>query len=366
VALAKLGFADVLLLDKSNYPRVKACGSGLSPLALAMLERLDLTGRFKNHAVIRALQAKGPGGTTTRIQAGGGAWVIPRSEFDHGLAQAAAEQGASFRPNTKVVGLLRDPQGHIRGVRTSDQEIEADLVVCADGGASRFSIDPTPRTTILTIMGWWAGTRLPSDEAVMIWDRRLDGYYAWSFPEPGGLVNIGLTIPKAAPEARRLRGLFGEILDEHFARDLKGAEQRGKWIGLPAVVTKRVGPIAESRALWVGEAARLVMPGTVEGIGFALESGIRAASFAAGHFDLGTGFSRLALEKYRRATARAVVPKFWAGAAFVQLMRSSKALSLLRKVMTGRVQRAMGNVVAKLVGDDLGKSPGEGNIPKGD
>lgn len=352
--LCRLGLRDVHLLDKSTYPRIKACGSGLSPLALEMLGHLELTDRFKTHAEIRALQAKGPGGTMNRLQSGTGAWVVPRSEFDHTLALSAAEKGAQFRPGTKVHSLLRDPQGRIRGVKTEQGEVEADLVVCADGGASKFSIDPSPRSTIVTIMGWWAGTTLPSDEAVMVWDRRLEGYYAWSFPEPGGVVNIGLTLPKTSPRANQLRELFQEILDDHFARELKGSEQRGKWIGLPAVVTGRIGPIAEPRGLWIGEAARLVMPATVEGIGFALESGIRAAGFVARRFEADPGFSASAVREYRRSTARRVLPKFWAGAAFVKLVQSPGVLSLAQRLWTGGLKKMMGNAVARMVGDDLG------------
>jgi menaquinone-9 beta-reductase len=357
IAFAKLGMKDIRLLDKSSYPRGKACGSGLSPLAIEMLGRLDVTGRFAKRAEIRALQAKGPGGSTTRLQAGGGAWVVPRSRLDHGLALAAEEGGARFEPGTKVVSLLRDPRGRICGVRTECGEIEADLVVCADGGVSRFSPDRSRRSTIVTIMGWWAGTTLPSDEAVMVWDRRLEGYYAWSFPEPGGLVNIGLTLPSWSPRAHDLRELFQEILDEHFAGDLRGAELCGKWIGLPAVVTGRVGPIAESNGLWIGEAARLVMPGTVEGIGFALESGICAARFVERHFQAGSGFSRPAVLGYRLSTARRVLPKFWAGALFVKLVQSPRVLSLAQRLWTGSLQKVIGNTVARLVGDDLRSTP---------
>ena len=101
----------------------------------------------------------------------------------------------------------------------------------------------------------------------MVWDRRLAGYYAWMFPEPGDVVNIGLTIPEHAPEGARLKELFQELLDEHWGLGLRDAEAVGKWMGHPAVITHRIGPVAEAHALWIGEAARLVSPGTVEGIG---------------------------------------------------------------------------------------------------
>ena len=73
LALRQLGAADVLVLDKSVYPRVKVCGSGLSPLALAVLDQLRLRDRFRaRHAVIAGLWARGPDGGEVRFSAKSG------------------------------------------------------------------------------------------------------------------------------------------------------------------------------------------------------------------------------------------------------------------------------------------------------
>ena len=361
LALSKLNFGEVLLLDKSRYPRVKVCGSGLSPLALKMLDTLELKERFKdNHAPLAALEAKGPGGTIIRLQAGEGAWVVPRVELDHTLAQAAEQHGTTFQPETKATALLRDREGKVCGVKTSQGELEADLVVCADGAPSRFSQDSSPKRGIRTLMGWWTDTDLPRDTAVMVWDERLEGYYAWAFPEPGGVVNIGITIPEEAPHASRLKELFESILDQHFRDRMQRAEQRGKWMGHPAVVATRIGPMAESKALWAGEAARLVMPGTVEGIGFAMQNGIDAATFSARHFEWGSGFSKLAAEGYRMRASAKVLPKFWAGQAFVRLMDSPLARQAFSRIMNERVRKVVENGAAMLVGEDIGAAPKSG------
>lgn len=350
LALARTGSAHVTLVDQSSYPRVKACGSGLSPLALGVLRELRLLDSLPEHASIAGLEAKGPGGRTLVLAAGEGAWVVPRVDFDHALALAANAAGASFRPETRVLELLRNGRD-VAGVRTTTGAIEADLVVCADGAHSRFSRDPSPRPTVRTIVGWWAGTQLPRDRAVMIWDRRLDGYYAWAFPEPNDVVNIGLCIPATAPRASQLRPLFREILDEHFADRMRGAEARGKWIGHPAVISRSIGPIAERRALWIGEAARLVMPGTLEGIGFALQNGVAAARLVAAELSAADGLSTAARARYRRATALGVLPKFWIGDAFARMMRSPLARTTAARIMNDRVRSALENAAARVVGD---------------
>jgi flavin-dependent dehydrogenase len=261
----------------------------------------------------------------------------------------AVRYGATFREGTKVTELVRDAGGDVRGVLTSTGPIEADLVVCANGSPSRFSTDGTPVNGIRTIMGWWSGAALRRDEGVMIWDRRLAGYYAWAFPEPHGVVNIGLTIPEHAPGTEHLKALFEQILAEHFGAALASAQPIGKWMGHPATVTTRVGEIAESHAMWIGEAARLVSPGTVEGISFAMESGMLAADAIAHGFDLEHGFTRAQRAMLRTKLVARMLPKFWAGEAFVRLMRSSRARELSSKLLSPQwfAQKA-----ARIVGDE--------------
>jgi flavin-dependent dehydrogenase len=325
--LARTGAFEVQMLDKSQYPRVKVCGSGLSPSSLALLARLGLADQFAPRAAhMSKLLARGPDGGEVLVDGGHSAWVVPRLEFDYGLVRAAVDAGATMRESIKVTELLRDADGDVRGVRTDAGDIEADIVVCATGSPSRLSTDDSDAYAIRTIMGWWRGTSMPQDQGIMSWDRRLEGYYAWAFPEPDGVTNIGITIPENAAPAGRLKPLFDEILDDQFGDILRGAERVGKWMGHPAVVTTRVSDrIAEPRALWIGEAARFVSPGTVEGISFAMESGILAADTIAHHFDPARGLSRTGRTLYRVRVAAHMLPKFWAGEGLVKLMRSDRA-----------------------------------------
>ncbi len=349
--LSRGGRFEVLVVDKSVYPRVKVCGSGLSPHALQMLDHLGLRDRFApRHCAIEKMTIRGPDGGELEFDAGIEAWVVPRVELDHGIVQAAVAAGAQFSEDTKVLSLLRDAAGMVVGIQTEDKQLEADFVVCADGSPSRFSLDKRPKTTIHTLMGWWRGTPWGDHSAQMVWDRRLAGYYAWRFPEPGGVVNIGLTIPEHAPEGERLKELFQALLDEYWGEGLRDAEQLGKWMGHPAVISRSVGKVAEPRALWVGEAARLVSPGTVEGISYALESGITAAHFIAEHFDPHAGLSRLACAGYRARTAANVLPRFWAGAAAVRAARSPRARAIAEHAVHGRSGRWINSMAQAVFG----------------
>jgi menaquinone-9 beta-reductase len=337
LVLARSRRAEVVLLDKSSYPRLKVCGSGLSPHALVIVERLGLRGAIAPHHVpMRGITARGPGGTDIHMRGAKGAWVVPRLVLDQTIVSAAQAAGAMLHEDTKATALVRDAAGGVCGVDTTRGVFEADLVVCANGSPSRFEVDQAPRRGIRTLMGWWKGVQLPApDEGVMIWDERLDGYYAWAFPEPDGVVNIGLTVPDEGRHAGRLKPLFQELLDEHFGEALRGAERVGKLMGHPATVTTRVGPIVERHALWCGEAARLVMPGSVEGIGFAMESGAAAAGLLE-RLDPTTGLRWPQRARYRAYVATRMVPKFWAGEAFVRFMRSPAARRMATRMASPR------------------------------
>lgn len=327
LTLARSGAAEVLLLDKSSYPRIKVCGSGVSPTGIKALEKLDMLHHFDDvRCDISSMKFIGPEKREKVVASGAkGAWVIPRVELDNGIAREAERAGARFEEGVKVTGVLRDNRGEICGLSTNDGEIEADFVVFATGSPSRFERDKSPKTGIRTIMGWWTGAGHGEGKASMIWDRRLDGYYAWAFPEPGGVFNVGITIPDEAPDARRLKALFQDVLDEYYGLELSEAQRVRKWMGHPAVVTTKIGDVAEPRGFWIGEAARLVCPGTVEGIAFAMLSGIAAAETFQRHFEPSRGVSRLGMASYKQHLARTMLPMFWVGEAAVKLMRSAGA-----------------------------------------
>ncbi|MEM6994187.1 MAG: NAD(P)/FAD-dependent oxidoreductase [Myxococcota bacterium] len=325
LALARSTRSEIVMVDKSQYPRRKVCGSGLSPVGLKVLDGLGLIDELTPHHVhLRNLRAVGPDGGDVMLQGAKGAWVVPRVILDHTIVRAAVNEGVELREDTKVVDVVRDAAGNARGVKTKDGEIEADFVIFANGSPSRFEQDTAPRYGIRTIMGWWKA-RLPDDGGMMVWDRRLDGYYAWAFPEPDGITNIGLTIREDLPEAKRLKDLFNELLEDHFSMLTRHGDQVGKWMGHPATVTTRVGPITESHALYIGEAARLVCPATVEGIAFAMKSGVLAADVLAKHQRATGSLSRFAQHRYRLNVARAMLPSFIAAETFYRFIRNDTA-----------------------------------------
>src|SRR4051812_29700769 len=144
--LAQAG-VNVVALEKSQFPREKVCGDGLTPRAVKQLIAMGIDtapeqGWIRNHG-LRIL------GGGMRIEV---PWpdlqtfpsyglVRPRQDFDEVLARAAQKAGAQLHENTTVTEPIRNERtGRVEGVRTRDgQTYRAPLVLVADGNSSRFS-----------------------------------------------------------------------------------------------------------------------------------------------------------------------------------------------------------------------------------
>lgn len=282
--LARQGRHEVILLDRDNFPRTKTCGSGLSPGCLTVLGELGLTDVMHRRAYpIRGARFAGPSGREATLSGSReGTWIVSRAWFDAELAWAAERAGARFEQGFKAIQPLRDPSGRYRGISDGKREIEADLVLFADGAHSRFSEDKREKRQIATIMGWWRGVEFLPNHVEMWFAPRVAPWYGWLFPEGEDRVNIGICYD---PEDRAdPKQILAEVIERHVGRRMRGAEQVAcecstvvKYRGAPIVYTDDVGPVAAPGALWIGESARLTNAATGEGIFHAMKSAQIAA-----------------------------------------------------------------------------------------
>ena len=121
--LAQAGL-DVLLLEKTEFPREKVCGDGLTPRAVKQLIDLGLDISEENGWIRnKGLRIVG-GGHTIEIP-----WpqlstypdfglVRTRKDFDQALAEHAVKAGAHLVQGANVQGPIVDERtGRITGVR---------------------------------------------------------------------------------------------------------------------------------------------------------------------------------------------------------------------------------------------------------
>jgi geranylgeranyl reductase family protein len=291
--LAKAGF-NVILCDKSTFPRDKACGDGLIPDALAALRTIGLETEVRAEACDSGkLTVLSPSGIAVRFAAP--LQVVPRLTFDHILFRGAIDAGARFQhvsvdapilEGDRVVGVTATgANGHRDRI-----ELRAPLTVLATGGAGAVlgKFDPSARVSPSGIaVRTYARRRAGADtqDLFIALERDLLPGYAWAFPTKSGLWNIGVGVLSDRSYSSSKVNLR-ERLDELLA----GAGVLGARLGpMQAEQPYRGAPLRTGLAgsslgrpglAIVGEAGGTTYAVSGEGIGKAMESSLLMAELA--------------------------------------------------------------------------------------
>jgi geranylgeranyl reductase family protein len=281
---ARRAGAGVLLLDRSDFPRDKACGDGIVGHALDVLAELGVPDVTVGFSPVPALRLVAPGGPEVARPLPRVAYTIPRTVFDARLVEAAVAAGVELRRHT-VRGFTETDDGVL-----VDGRWHARAVVAADGAGSvlrrALGHRPNPdRHLALAIRGYAPAGAGPVEQRIVTSGPRWPAY-AWSFPigwtgpadarVPGGR-NVGYgEVLRAQPLTRTglLDGL-ASLLPEVDPATVTGLRAHH----LP-LSTHRPAP-GGGRVLLAGDALSLVNPFTGEGIFYALVSGSLAGAVAA-------------------------------------------------------------------------------------
>jgi geranylgeranyl reductase family protein len=309
--LARAGL-DVLLLEKTAFPREKVCGDGLTPRAVRALVGMGITlderdGWLPN----RGLRIIG-GGVRLELpwpelaSYPGYGLVRNRLGFDETLARTAQKAGVRLIEGMNVTGpVLDDRTGRITGVVARETAAGADgqgaqgqgaerayrarLVIAADGNSSRLSVamglrKREDRPLGVAVRTYYSSPRHDDDYLeswLELWDgdKLLPGY-GWIFGMGDGTSNVGLGLLNTSAAFRNTdyRGLLQRWLagmpqswgytEENRTQPIRGA-------ALPMGFNRT--PHYTRGLLLAGDAGGMVNPFNGEGIAYAMESGEIAA-----------------------------------------------------------------------------------------
>jgi geranylgeranyl reductase family protein len=334
--LARAGL-DVLMLEKSTFPREKVCGDGLTPRAVKQLVGMGITlgpedGWFPNKG-IRII------GGGVRIELDwpelssypGFGLVRTRRGFDEIVARAAQRAGARLAEGVTVTGpVIDDETGRIVGVTADGRTYQARLVVAADGNSSRLSLamglrKRDDRPLGVAIRTYYTSPR-HDDDYLETWLDLWDGSallpgYGWIFGVGDGTSNVGLGLLNTSASfghidyrAMLRRWLASMPAEWGFAEENRVAPVRGA--ALPMGFNRT--PHYTNGLLLVGDAGGMVNPFNGEGISCAMESGEIAAQVivqALARPDRAS--AELALQGYPRALKDAYGGYYTLGRKFV-------------------------------------------------
>ena len=359
--LARSGL-DVLLLEKSVFPREKVCGDGITPRGVKQLIDLGIDTREEAGWLHnRGLRVVG-GGVTIELDwpdlAGFPPYgvVRPRNDFDDLLARTAQQAGAKLVEQTTVTGALTDDRtGRVIGVEaTTGPEREpvvyrAPLVLGCDGVSARLALSVgiqkrDDRPMGVAVRRYYHSPRSKDDyleSHLELWDRsdpadpKLLPAYGCRFGLGDGTVNVGLGIlstSKAYGQTnyrKLLLSWLGGTPEEWGFRE-ENAVGRIGGAALPMGFNRT--PHYRDGLLLVGDAGGMVNPFNGEGIAYAMQSARLAAECAVHALARPEGVSReKALSRYPLALREAFGGYFRMGNIFTKLIGNPTVMGLATK-----------------------------------
>ncbi|HJP78642.1 MAG TPA: geranylgeranyl reductase family protein [Pseudonocardiaceae bacterium] len=356
--LARCGL-DVLLLEKSTFPREKVCGDGLTPRGVKQLIDLGVDTReeagWLHNRGLRVITAHHNLELDWPSLANYPPYglVRPRQDFDEMLARTAQRAGARLLEETNVNGAITDERtGRVVGVTAKvgkDREpvsYRAPLVLACDGVSARLALSVgiekrDDRPMGVAVRRYYTSPRTKDDyleSHLQLWDRSdpqrpvlLPGY-GWIFGMGDGTVNVGLGILSTSKaygttdyRALMRQWVGGLPAEYEFSEDTATGKIGGA--ALPMGFNRT--PHYRDGLLLVGDAGGTVNPFNGEGIGFAMESAKLAAQYVVQALARPEGAAReRALAGYPAAMKQALGSYYTLGNTFSKLIANPTIMRL--------------------------------------
>jgi menaquinone-9 beta-reductase len=293
--LAKSGL-DVLLLDKSEFPRDKTCGDALLPRAIEVLKEMDVLAEVESLAQkISEMEFNDPQGKKFEISAKTKAGyanyllVIPRLKFDDILRRKATEAGAVFASGCQVLGTEQSVDRVVVNAQVGQtpKRFLAKVVLIATGAnigllRSTGLLKPNAKEPMLAVRAYFENVSGLGDKIQVYFDDDVLPGYGWIFPISKSSANIGIGLKELRSNDAEdsLRSTLGRFLERPDVKKmLAGANQVGPTKSYPLRADFATASIVSGRVIAIGEAAGMVNPLTGDGIDLAMDSGRIAALF---------------------------------------------------------------------------------------
>jgi geranylgeranyl reductase family protein len=348
---------DVLQLEKTQFPREKVCGDGMTPRSVKQLIKMgvdiDGPGWLRN----RGLRVIG-GGIRMELD-----WpelatypefglTRTRLDFDELLSARAVKAGVRLRTNTNVTGPVTDRAGRVVGVAATDPdkkpvEYRAPLVLACDGVSGRFPLamgiaKREDRPIGVAVRRYYQSPVRTHDDYLESWLELRDGRtgaetllpgYGWIFGLGDGRVNVGLGVLNSSTSfgqanyRQMLTDWLASTPDEWQLNDERFADGPIRGAALP-MGFNRV-PHYSRGVMLVGDSGGMVNPFNGEGIAYAMESGELAAEIAVDALSRRPGPAReRALQYYPRELKARYGGYYRLGGWFVKLIGNPQVMRL--------------------------------------
>ena len=360
--LARAGL-DVLLLEKTTFPREKVCGDGLTPRGVKQLIDLGVDTREEAGWLHnKGLRVVG-GGVTLEL-----AWptlanfpdfgaVRPRQDFDELLVRHAEKLGARLHEDTTITEAITDGRtGRVVGVtgtagKGKDKRpvsYRAPLTLACDGVSARLALSlgmgkREDRPMGVAVRRYYNSPRTHDDHLeshLELWDRsdpanpKLLPGYGWIFGMGDGTVNVGLGILNTSDAFGKVD--YADLLKQWLKNTPEEWQFRDEFQTIP--IRGAALPMGFNRQphytrglMLLGDAGGMVNPFNGEGIPYAMESGAFAAEVAAQALHRQPNQRERALSAYPKALKQEYGGYYTLGRIFVKLIGNPEVMRLCTK-----------------------------------
>jgi geranylgeranyl reductase family protein len=309
-----------ILIEGQSFGRDKLCAGGVSPWVIRRLEVPDsLIERTIEQVQVVAGSKKIPVIPWPTDMA---YRMVMRKEFDRFLVRKAKEAGSKAKDRTMVYSVLRDAEKRICGVRSSEGDLRARLVIGCDGASSVVA-----RTSGLWEK-WWSRRRMKrgwrdhqafcletqmrldskeienriGNTMTLLFEKSFPGYY-WIFPKRS-VLTVGALSFSSSMGAEELKECLNRIIRNNavasdFLRGAKMAALRGAYLPIRGPLC----PSFDNGVMVAGDSASQVGVVWGEGIYFAVRAGIAAgetAIQAIRNDDVSVNFLKAYEERWKR------------------------------------------------------------------
>ncbi len=343
---------DVVIIERTLFPRNKTCGDALTPRAVKQLHDMGLADALlpchrcdglRMTVGDRRIEMPWP----THAAYPGYGHVVRRQALDAIVVDHAVAKGAALMEGAEAIAPIVE-RGFVRGAVVRDtgtdeaREVRAQYVVVADGANSRFGRSlGTTRTKSwpygTAIRGYWESPLHAEnwiESALDVKDRAgnsLPGF-GWIFPLGDGTVNVGVGLLSTFRDFKSVNTTL--LLNEFVASaprywELESARPLAKPTAGRLPMGGSVGPKAGPTYLVVGDAAGTVNPFNGDGIDYAYETGRIAADLI--HQAIALHDPR-ALSQYNRLLEDDYGLYFKVARLFAQMIGRPKVMGELTRV----------------------------------
>jgi menaquinone-9 beta-reductase len=354
--LAEYGLKTIVL-EAHTFPRDKVCGDGVSPIALAELEKLGISKleKFKKANEITKVglfinDEKVFIDLPTTSHLPFHARIIPRLDLDNWIYEAAKNKGAIFKEDTRLVHFIATENSVTATIKRGDtiNYIRSKMIVGADGSNSTVARilngeKASENFQLLGLRAYYENVNGPNDRVDIFFTKEnFPGIY-WMFPSGDKNANIGLamvasTMPKNEHHVKTL-------LNNHIKQNKDITERigkgtlKGKIAGWPLSFYNAKNSITANRLLLIGDAAGLINPLSGDGIQYALLSS-RWASECIIECSKQNDFSGNALFVYRKKINKELAYDFALSNFLIQFGRNRNLTPLWMEIMEVMLEQA--------------------------